>query len=215
MAPDFVRSPMVMYLPSHRIRATDGVALGRVYDPYFNRTFKHFCSHQHTPFRPESSGYDCGVLHGNILYLAHPVFTIYRGYGAVAYRQYIINALRHLMGETPTVTTTLPSMGRVSLMHQATQARHVLHLLYANTINRGGEIELAGGFSRPTRGFEIIEDLVPLHDVSVSVRFDQPVERVTREPEGRDIPFTVSGDRVDVIIDRFSCHTMLVFHHRA
>jgi hypothetical protein len=73
--PEYVDSPVVMYLRSRRIRVTDGQSLGSIYDPYFNRTYRHFCSHQHTPPQREPSGFDCGVLHRNIAYLAHPVFS--------------------------------------------------------------------------------------------------------------------------------------------
>lgn len=213
VAPSFVTSPLVMYLASNRLRVADGDSMGKVHDPYFNRTYKHFCSHQHAPFRPEPSGYDCGVIHGNIMYLAHPVFTIYRGYGTVAYRQYIVNALRKFMGDELSITTNLPSMARLNLMCQPDRHRHVLHLLYANTINRGGEIELASGFSRAPRGFEIIEDLVPLHTVRTALRLDQPVERVTLEPQGHDIPFAISDDRIEVKVDKLLCHQIVVFHH--
>jgi hypothetical protein len=34
-APDFVKTPFVMYQPSHRIKVKKGVSLGRIYDPYF------------------------------------------------------------------------------------------------------------------------------------------------------------------------------------
>lgn len=54
VAPDFVHSPMVMYLNSMRIKATDGRSLGEVYEPYFNRSYRHFCSHQHAPNKRES-----------------------------------------------------------------------------------------------------------------------------------------------------------------
>ena len=75
----FVETPLVMYTRSHRIKVTDGENLGDIYDPYFNRSFRHFCSHRHTPNRPEPSGFACGVRKGNLAYLAHPIFTLYRG----------------------------------------------------------------------------------------------------------------------------------------
>jgi hypothetical protein len=43
LLPEKVVSPIVMYAASRRIRATSGTPLGRVIDPYFNRTVKHFC----------------------------------------------------------------------------------------------------------------------------------------------------------------------------
>jgi hypothetical protein len=64
----FVNRPQIMYERSHRIRATKGKTVGQIFDPYFNRTWEHFCSHQHAPNQEEPSGFDCGVRHGSILY---------------------------------------------------------------------------------------------------------------------------------------------------
>ena len=89
---------MVMYVRSRRIRTTSGTPLGEVYDPYFNRTYEHFCSHQHAPARPEPSGFHCGVQKGPVMYLAHPVFRLYAELGAVAHRAYALAALRNSLG---------------------------------------------------------------------------------------------------------------------
>ena len=55
VCPDFVKSPLVMYLGLRNIKATKGKSLGKVYESYFNRTYKHYCSHQHTPYKTEAS----------------------------------------------------------------------------------------------------------------------------------------------------------------
>ena len=110
VCPDFVETPLVMYMRSKRIRATAGRSLGKVFDPYFNREAKHFCSHQHTPFKPDPSGYSAGVLNGQILYLAHPVFSIYRGWGSVAMAEYIREAVALLLNTDAGIATNLPSM---------------------------------------------------------------------------------------------------------
>jgi hypothetical protein len=137
--------PQVMYERSHRIRATTGESLGQIFDPFFNRTWEHFCSHQHTPNHAEPSGFDCGVRHGNILYFAHPVFRHYRTYGAVANREFIARSIRSFLGESVSLSTNLPSTARVALTSQQEEKRHVLHVLYAPAIHRGGNIQLLGG----------------------------------------------------------------------
>jgi len=207
LRPDFTRSPVVMYVVSQRIRVRRGrgVSLGQVFDPYFNRDFRHFCSHQHAPPKPRPSGYDAGVLAGNVLYLAHPVFTLYRRMGAVAYRQYIEKAMNLLLGDARTLLTNLPSSGRVSLTHQPRERRHILHLLYANTLNRGGSGP--GG-----RQVEVIEDLTEIRDVTAEARLPKAVRRVTLEPQGIEIGFEKAGERVRVRVDRLKCHQMVVFH---
>jgi hypothetical protein len=57
---------------------------------------------------------------------------------------------------------------------------------------------------------EVIEDLTPCCDVKVSVRLDKPAKRVTLEPQGKEIPFRVKDGRLELEIDRFTCHQMVV-----
>ena len=102
---DFVNSPSVCYTRSYRIKVTDGESLGDIYEPYFNRTYKHFCSHQHAPNKLEASGFACGVMKDRIIYLAHPVFIMYRGFGAVAVKEYVVNCIKKLLGDDLSLTT--------------------------------------------------------------------------------------------------------------
>lgn len=208
---DFVSTPVVMYRRSQRIRVTSGESLGAVYDPYFNRTHRHFCSHQHAPFRPEPSGFACGVRKGNIAYLAHPVFSLYRTYGAVVYREFVSRVMDSLLGDTITLKTSLPSTARVALNRQEDGQRSILHLLYAGTISRGGAIDLSGGtVAGAGLTIEVIEELLPLRDVRVKLRHERPVKTVTLQPQGIGLPFTQTGDGVEFAVEEFTCHQMVV-----
>jgi hypothetical protein len=214
LRPDFVNSPQVMYLPSQRIRVTTGESLGAVYDPYFNRNFKHFCSHQHAPNRPEPSGYDMGVTQGAITWLAHPIFTLYRGYGTVAYRHIVGKLIRKILGSGVSLESSLPSTGRANLMFQREPNRHVLHLLYGNTINRGGPLKMSGGNVRNvSSSIEVIEDLIPLSHVQVGVRLPATVKRVTLEPQGSELSFEERDGRIHFSVPEILCHQMIVLHH--
>jgi hypothetical protein len=206
---EFVGSPMVMYASSHRIKVTSGESLGQVYDSYFNRTFKHFCSHQHTPYAMQPSGFDCGVRKGSILYLAHPVFTLYKGLGAVATREYIVKALRLLLGDAETVRVSLPSTGRVTLMHQPGAKRHVLHLLHVNTIQRGGAVQLSGGTTvGNANGVEVIEELLPVPNIEVCLRLPG-VAQARLVPEGTALPLTKTADGIRITLPTLLCHQMV------
>ena len=204
---DFVKSPQVMYARSHRIRVTSGSSLGQVFDPYFNRTWEHFCSHQHTPNRLEPSGFDCGVRNGNILYFSHPVFRHYRSYGAVAYREFVVKAIRAHLGDSRTLETNLPSTARVSLTHQPAENRHILHLLYAPTVSRGGVIPLSGGTVSAGNCVEVIEELPPLHDVEIVLGWKANTARLV--PAGTDIPLTEKQGKTTLRLKKFSCHQMI------
>ncbi len=203
----FVNRPQVMYERSHRIRVTKGESLGQIFDPYFNRTWEHFCSHQHTPNQGQPSGFDCGVRHGNIIYFAHPVFRNYRAYGAVAYREFVVKAIRAFLGNILTLATNLPSTARVTLTNQPKENRHILHLLYAPTVNRGGVMQLSGGNVSGGKSVEVIEDLPPLHDIEVTLRL--PVKSARLVPQGGDVTLEKSGDHVTLRLPKFSCHQMI------
>ncbi|MBU8901802.1 MAG: hypothetical protein KOO69_03600 [Victivallales bacterium] len=209
LRPSFIDSPLVMYLPSQKITLTNGQSLGEMYNPYFNRQYEHFCSHQHAPPQTEPSGFACGVRNGNILYLAHPVFSIYRGFGAVAYKEYIINAINSLLGKA-TLKVGLPSTARVSLMKQADHKRYVLHLLYANTIKRGGPLTLSGGtVSGRSDGVEVIDELVALYNVKISLMISEKIKSVICVPSGDKLIFEQSGNEIRLVLPRLECHQMI------
>jgi hypothetical protein len=207
--PDFVDSPLVMYMRAEKIQVTDGISLGKIYEPYFNRNSEHFCGHQHAPCKAEASGYDCGVLKGNILYLSHPLFSLYRAMGTVAYKQMIINAIKLILGQV-TIETNLPSTARVSLMQQAACGCYVLHLLYANTINRGGTVAVEGTVLGKSKNVEVVDDFVPLHDTKIKIFTKNDIQKVTLEPQGIDILFEQVGNSISFTVEKFVCHQMVV-----
>jgi hypothetical protein len=208
--PSFVKSPFVTYFPSQRIKATTGQSIGEVYDPYFNRTYRHYSSHQHTPNKPEPSGFDAGVIQGSITYLAHPVFSIYRAYGAVAVKGYVAAVLHRILSEPTVALTNFPSTARVTLTRQEESKRWVLHLLYANTIARGGQMRLSGGTVATNAAIEVIEELLPLRDVQVTLRLPAAVRSVTVEPDGTSVSFDSGDGVIKFTAPEFSCHQMIV-----
>lgn len=211
--PDFVETPLVMYMRGRRIKAGAGMSLGKVYDSYFNREAKHFCSHQHTPYKTEDSGCDCGVINGSIMYLTHPVFSIYRWYGAVAYKQYLTNCIDLLLGQDKSFKTNLPSTARVSLMNQPAGNRLILHLLYAEKICRGGNMQFSGGNIRATGQIEVIEELMPLYNVAVELKTDKPVKNAVLQPEGKEIAIKTENGKLSLALDSFTCHAMIELNY--
>ena len=215
IAPEFaetVTTPFVMYYPSQKIRLSGGKSLGRIYEPYFNRDYRHFCSHQHTPFRPEPSGRDAGIMTENILYFAHPVFQLYADYGPVILKDFLLKTIRAFAGELLPVRTSLPSQGRVSLMEQPAEKRYIAHALYANTILRGGAGSRYPDRLPPSRPVQVIEELNPLYDVEFSFLLPRPIRKVTLEPQGMEIPFVRSQGRVELTLEKLVCHQMIVLH---
>ena len=202
LRPEFVNSPFVMYGSSHRVRATSGRSLGLVFDSYFNRTAKHFCSHQHSPAKPAPSGFDAAIASERVIYLAHPVFSIYKDKGALTTKR--ARAIDVLLGGEHTVQTNLPSFGRITVTRQAAQSRDIIHLLCAAPINRGvfhhGPIE-------------VVEDLVIVPGVEVRYRPRQPICRATLEPQGSELTISVKDGDISLFVDRVAGHQMIALHY--
>ncbi|MBP5543880.1 MAG: beta-galactosidase trimerization domain-containing protein [Kiritimatiellae bacterium] len=205
----WLSTPLVMHpvdtIPgggsSQRLRVTDGESLGDIFDPYFNRTWEHYCSHQHTPNRPEPSGFVCGVRKGAVAYLAHPVFSLYARKGMVAVRDYAMGVLRQLLGAPTVEVDGLPSTGRVTLQDQAAESRKVLHLVWSPTSKRGGIDD---------KDVEVVEDLIPLRGISVTVRPGAPVKTVRLVPQGTPLPFETAADSaIRFTIPEILCHQMV------
>ncbi len=166
--------------------------------PYFNRTWEHFCSHQHTPYdRP--SGLPMVTKRGKVVYFASPIFHTYRIFGNHVYKALFLNALNMLL-PAPLVRTSLPSAGEVTVLEQAAglhPSRLICHLLHYTPQRRSARVE-------------IIENVVPLFDVSVAVRCDFKPARVYLAPQLETLPFAYDGSYVRCRVPRIDGHQLLV-----
>lgn len=205
LRPDFVQSPMIVYSSYPRLKVAGGAALGEVIEPYFERAWNHFCSHQHAPQRREGTGYACGVGKNGLMWLPMDVCRNYRTWGQVANKGFFLACVRQLLGEAIGLRSNLPSTARVTLTVQSAHNRHVLHLLHGSPVQRGGQHQTHFG----AMTMEVIEDLTPCCDVWVSLRLGTPVKRITLEPQGSEIPFRTAGGRVEFELERFTCHQMV------
>ena len=217
VAPEFadtVTTPFVMYYPSQKIKVAGGKSLGRIYDPYFNRDYRHFCSHQHAPYRPDPSGYDAGIMTENILYFAHPVFLLYANYGAVILKDFLLKTINALIGSDLPVRTSLPSQGRITLMKQKAEKRYIVHALYANTVLRGMDNKLyPGHIAFASRPIQVVEELNPVFNVKFNFHLPERIRKVTLEPQGIEIHFKNQNGQVKVILKKLICHQMIVLHY--
>lgn len=204
--PDFVRplgalaegladAPYVMYQRGLRVKPAEGAeVLGEVWEPYFNRTYRHFCSHAHTP--PARRSDDPAVLRkGRIVYFAHPVFSTFAQVGVPFYKQVVLNALKLLL-PSPLVQTTAPSTLQVTWNRQPSRRRSVLHLLHYIPEKR-------------TLGAEYLEDVIPLYQVPLRLR-TAPPRRVYLAPQGTNLPFEVQGQYVQVTVPEVRGHQLVV-----
>ncbi|WP_079908327.1 beta-galactosidase trimerization domain-containing protein [Paenibacillus sp. 32352] len=185
----------VFYSEGQQVRLTTGTVLGHRENPYFNRDVFTFCSHQHTPSALQDNGPGM-VESANGIYFAWNVFADYADKGSLALKECVLYALNRLLPDK-TLRTDLPAQGIVTLMEQPAEQRYVNHLLYATPVKRGS-------------GVEVIEDLIPLYDISVSLKLGKPIRRVYLAPQMEELPFETDGDTVSYTVPRLECHQMVV-----
>jgi hypothetical protein len=197
---DFVNDPLFMYLPAEKIRLKGGKSLGQVFEPYFDRTPRHFSGHVNAASKPEASGFAAGSSKGNYTYFAFPIFTCYYEVGAVAMLEVAEKLIASSLDGERLVTTTLPRAGRVAVRSQKGKKRDVVHLLHATPALRG-----------TTRGAPVqpIQDLVTLRDIGVTVEAGAKVKAVRLVPSGEALAFTQKDGRVAFTVPSVTGHEMV------
>jgi hypothetical protein len=208
--PSMTKSPFVVYGRAQTIVAEGATVLAEVVPPYFNRSYKHFSSHAHTPDDIGATPLGAGVtINGPVAYIGYSIFSIYRAMGQPLYR-YIVRGLLSRLLDNPALVTDLPSSGRASLTQQEARGRHVLHLLYGAPQVRGNAVPANGGF----RVMEMIEDIPAIGPVNAKVRLPNPPRRVYEAVSGEPVAVTDLGDgQYGVTLDRFRIHAAIVFEH--
>lgn len=202
-------TPFVMYGVAQTIAARGAAVLAEVAAPYFNRTYAHFSSHQHAPDNPDAPAIGAGVtLHGNVAYVAYPIFDMYQAMGQPLYRNVVGRLIDRLLPD-PVFATDLPTAGRATLTRQDEHKRHVLHLLYGPPQVRGKRVPLDNG---AYRAMEMIEDIPAIGPVSARIRLPRAPVRVYDAMTGSDVPWSRSDDGlVEVTLPRLHIHAALVF----
>jgi hypothetical protein len=75
-------------------------------------------------------------------------------------------------------------------------------------------MQLSGGnLESKARSVEVIEELLPLRDTEVSLKLEKPVSKITLEPQGQELEFSQNGDEINLKIDEYSCHQMVVIEY--
>jgi hypothetical protein len=184
----------VLYEQGVTVRGLPGATVSaRIVNPYFNRTWEHFCSHRHTP--PAALSEEPFVVRApGCAYAAHPLFTDYALNGCRVYRDIVSRLIADFMGE-PVVTADLPTTAELTLRRQGEDLiLHVLHYIV----------------QKKCRRLETVEEAIPLFDRKVSVRTGAAPRRVYLAPQEEDLPFRFESGRCAFTIPRVEGHQMVV-----
>jgi hypothetical protein len=189
------RTEHTMYMRGMDVAAhAEAEVLVDLVAPYFDRTYKHFCSHKQTP----SSGQIVGpavVQAGRRIYFCHPIFSQYQTRAPRWCKQLLFNAIDRFLPD-PLVRLDAPTATIAALNRQPEHNRLVLHLLYYVP-------------ERRCEQFDVIEDVVPLYNVQASVKVDAPPSRVRLVPQGESLPFSVQDGRVTFVVPQINGHQMI------
>ncbi|MBV9672675.1 MAG: beta-galactosidase trimerization domain-containing protein [Verrucomicrobia bacterium] len=168
--------------------------LAPIISSYFDRTYRHFCSHRQTP----SSGMKVqpGIVRkGRCIYFSSPIFSQYNDCAPNWCKRLVLNALSLLLPE-PLIKHDGPSTLQVSLTQQPEQNRWIVHLLHFIPERRSEELD-------------VIEDVIPLFNIKLKVKAPRPVRQVTIVPGEAPVSLQTENPYVVLQIDRIDGHTMV------
>jgi hypothetical protein len=191
----------VMYRKGMEVEAMPGSeVLAEAVQPFFNRTYKQFCSHRQAP-SSGLRGYDGIVQAGRRIYFAHPIFNQYRQNAPKWCKTMMLNAINRLLPE-PALRHDGPSTLITTVNNQPGHERNVVHLLHYVPVRKSVSID-------------VIEDVIPLYNVRVSLRADLcraeggavPIVRLA--PEMTEIPSGWDGGRLAFTVPVVMGHQMV------
>jgi hypothetical protein len=190
------RADHVMYDRSIRVVPARGaVSLAAVVEPYFERSWDHFSSHYQTP-PDKPSRFSAAVLNGRVAYIPYPVFGSYANHANLACRWLVAAMIDRLIPE-PLVRIKAPSSTEATVTLQG--KRTIVHLLQYCPERRGKDLDL-------------IEDVVPLHDVELSLKLEKNPTRAYRlNPSPEAIEFDYRDGRANTVLAKILGHEMVVF----
>ena len=205
MSPDFIvpsdaigqglpRTEHAMYLRGTQVTPRDGTTvLAYTAQPYFERSWRHFSSHRHTP-SAGVVGAPAVTQAGRVIYFAHPVFTQYHTNAPRWVKQLVADAIARLL-PTPLLRHQGPSTITSSVMRQA--QRTIVHLLHYIPERRGLD-------------FDVIEDVIPLYNVQIAIRADKPIGQMYLAPRMDPLQYTHHDGYYHVTIPVIDGHAMVV-----
>ncbi|WP_226781676.1 alpha-amylase family protein [Oceaniglobus trochenteri] len=193
----------VMYGTALKVAVDGGETLADVRRPYFQRSWRQFSSHQHTPDDPGADPLcPAVVVTPRTAYVSYPLFSMYKRIGQPIYKHIIAGLIDRLTGRR-TLRVTLPSGGRTSLTHQSDQDRLVLHLLYGGPQVRGVAVD---DLQHGVRHIEVIEDVPHLGPVTAEITLRTKPTRVFDALTDSDIAWQWSDGTVTLEIDGLHIH---------
>jgi hypothetical protein len=127
------------------------------------------------------------VQKGRALYVARPLFREYAESARLVHKRLLANCLARLLPCPRVGANNLPSTAIVTVrQRQADLLVHVLHYIH----------------QRRGQGMDVIEDVLPLHDVTLSVRAARRPEAVLLLPDAQPLEWEWQDGYVRLTLPR-------------
>lgn len=183
----------VFYEAGHAYRPLPGTRLlAGVVDPYFNRSWDHFCSHRQSPANAPS-GEGAVFQSGNVITVSQPLFSEYARHGNRLCKD-IVSALLCRVLPDPLIRCDLPNFVEVYVRSRGDElVLHVLNYL----------------IQKKSRDMDVIEESVPLYGRHIRMRSDLRPVSVTRVPDGEPVAFTYRDGYIELEFPRLEGYTVL------
>ncbi len=200
LARDMAGEDHVMYERGWRMYPGKGAApLARVVEPYFDRSWEHFCSHSQTP-PAKLSPYSAAIEHqhtrgGAVITVAMPIFRAYAKHGNLPYRRLIGACLDRLLPD-PVLRLDGPSHVETTVTRKG--GKTIVHVLSYVAARRCDNLD-------------IVEEATPVIGATLSLRTDRAPKRITLQPHDNTVDFDYDGERANVTFDLLDGHGMIVF----
>lgn len=187
----------VMYRRAECVEPEPGTeVLSWANKPYFNRTWEHFCSHQHSPSTGERA-YPGILKRGNHIHFIHPVFTIYHQMDPLWCKILVRNALS-LQIPDKLIRHNGPSTLIVTINKSNVRNSYIVHLLHYIPERRGTM-------------FDSIQDVIPLHNLQIAVKLPEEYGHAALVPSGEKIRCSCAEGYIQLTVPKVQGHQMIEF----
>jgi hypothetical protein len=191
---DLPETEHVLYIRGLDVQANKSNVLLNTIDSLFDRNYDHFCSHRQSPSSGNSS-LPAVMQNDKVTYFAHPIFTQYYHNTPKWVKTLFLNAVDNIL-ETPIIQIDGPSTILSMLNEQQNKQRYVLHLLHYIPEQRG-------------RQFEVVEDIIPLHNLKISLNLPKKVNSAKLVPEDNNIKISSEGKKIALFVPKLEGHQMI------
>lgn len=203
---DMGKAGYVIYeRPTYKTALADGGReLAHAKEPYFERTWEHYCSHAHAPEAPAPAG-SAVTLGRDGAYICFGACLEYAKVGQQFVKQMFCATVDILLGDKKTISApTVPTQACVTLNDQKSEKRLVAHVVYAPRNLKGTNPKI-----------EVIEDCLPIYDTEISIKMNgKTPKKVYSAPDGEELDFTYENDKITFTLPKFLIHGMAVIDYK-